>query len=328
MAHLITNRPREAVELLAPLAATAKNAQIWSDLAAARYALALQSDDPAHLAGALAAADAALREQPTLPEALFNRALVLDRLGLKSQARAAWEQYLGIDRSSDWAKEARRHRDDLAPETEFRHELARDYERLTRDSAAARALTARFPQDARVWGESEILARWAQAHQAGENADADAHLRVAHAFGETLARRSGDAMLRAVVQSIERADPSHRILLASAHLKFREAQRVFKKNRPADAETLFLAAAKDFERAESPATLLARYFAANTAFEGVVERSSRIPCASCAGLVAARSHRCGAGELGRRHSLAERQHRDLRAAGREELRNLGPRNPG
>lgn len=272
-AYLLAGRPNEAVELLEGIVAKAPDARLWSDLAATRYALALQADDAGQLAVALAAADAALRLQPNLPEARFNRALILERLGLRAQAQAAWQQYLSLDPDSDWAREAQRHLSNLAPRTQFRDEM-RHYELLVRDPAAARTLAARFPQDARVWGETEILGRWAEARQRGDEGAAEGHLRLARVLGDELARRSGETMLRAAVASIERAKDTRRNLLADAHLRFRQAQQTYKQNRPAEAGQMFAEAAARFEEGGSPVAQHARYFAANTAFDqGRIEES-------------------------------------------------------
>jgi len=51
----------------------------------------------------------ALRLNPSLPEAMFNRALVLEELMLPEQAREAWQKYLDLDPKSGWSKEAERH---------------------------------------------------------------------------------------------------------------------------------------------------------------------------------------------------------------------------
>jgi CHAT domain-containing protein/tetratricopeptide (TPR) repeat protein len=50
----------------------------------------------------------ALRLNPSLPEASFNRALCLEELMLPEQAREAWQSYLKLDPDSKWAEEARR----------------------------------------------------------------------------------------------------------------------------------------------------------------------------------------------------------------------------
>ncbi|MEK6337243.1 MAG: CHAT domain-containing protein [Acidobacteriota bacterium] len=51
----------------------------------------------------------ALRLNPSLLEATFNKALMLEELMLPEQAREAWQRYLELDPQSEWSKEARRH---------------------------------------------------------------------------------------------------------------------------------------------------------------------------------------------------------------------------
>jgi len=267
IANLVAGRPKEAGDLLNGLTANDSDPRFWSDLAAARYAQALRSDDPSQLAIALAAADAALQRAPQMPEARFNRALIVEHLGLREQALAAWHQYLQIDSASEWAREAKGHLASLAPKSEFRDELKRDYPHLQANVEAARSLARRFPQDARVWGETEILARWAEAVQAGDGAAAEAHLGVARAFGNELAHSSGERLLQAAVTGIERASAHDRRLLADAHLIFRNAQRTYGANKPGEAERMFSSAERAFTAAGSPVALLAGYFQANTVFD-------------------------------------------------------------
>lgn len=267
LAHLLAGRSGEATSLLAKTARSAPDARVWSDLAAARYALAEETGNASHLAEALAASDAALRADPELPEALFNRALIIERLGLAAQARAAWERYLTVDRGSPWAREAEQHLKKLAPAASFKDDLEKNYHHLTADAAAAGALARRYPQETRVWGETEILGRWAEARKKGDAGRAEAHLRVARAFGDELARARGETMLRDAVAAIDRGDEAARAVLAEAHLQFRSAQKTYGAGRPAAAEPLFLQAAEGFRRAGSPVALLARYFAANTRYD-------------------------------------------------------------
>lgn len=60
------------------------------------------------LATSLDKYDAALKLNPQLAEASFNRALSLELLNLPSQTQAAWRKYLELDKNSSWIKEARR----------------------------------------------------------------------------------------------------------------------------------------------------------------------------------------------------------------------------
>src|SRR4029078_1947613 len=75
IALLLIDDPGQAIARLRAIAGN--DAKVWSDLAAAYYASARPSLYPQ----ALAAADRALAIDAKLPEALFNRALVLERMG-------------------------------------------------------------------------------------------------------------------------------------------------------------------------------------------------------------------------------------------------------
>lgn len=268
VAHLIAGNPRLAVERLRSMAsARGVGARVWSDLAAAHYVAATGDDDPSNLARALVAVDAALSIDPELPEARFNRGLIIESLGLRDQARDEWNIYLRLDAGSKWADEARDHLRALAPQTAFRDELERSYNQITSSPEAARAMARRYPLEARTWGETEILGRWASAEKSGDQAAAEKHLGLAREFGRELVEHRGDRMLAALVAAIDRADTSQRVSLVQAHLDFRDGQKSFKADRAADAERILSSAAENFARGGSPGTMLAQYFVANTAFD-------------------------------------------------------------
>lgn len=278
VAHLLAGRPAEAAALLEKLAASSPSASVWSDLSASHYAAAIERDRPTQLARALTAADAALRLDPKYPEALFNRALVVERLGLRAEAREAWTRYLAVDATSSWAAEARRHLHALAPIAEFRQLLDREYPRLLAHPTGARVLANGFPQEARLWGETEILGRWAEAWLDGDRTAAQAHLAIATAMGDELARGAGDRMLIDASNAIAKADQAAAAHLARAHVAFRQGQRDFRLGSLAGAGRQFEQAAAHFEKGKSPVVLLARYFSANTVYDrgGVAENRLRI----------------------------------------------------
>lgn len=268
LARLLVGRPAEAAAALTALAASAPaNPELWSDLAAARYAAALKSQDASLLASALAAADTALRLDPKSTEGLFNRALIIERLGLREQARTAWNAYLAVDRNSEWAREAEKHLQALSGDPPFRSELERRYPALVRGETDARALVKRYPQESRVWGESEILNRWGQSYIAGDTERASEHLSLARFIGDELAHSTGEELLEAAVRAIDQADPARALTLARAHVRFRRAQQEYQKGGPKLAEPEFRAAAEEFGEGQSPMALTSRYFAANATFD-------------------------------------------------------------
>ncbi|HEY2153748.1 MAG TPA: zf-HC2 domain-containing protein [Vicinamibacterales bacterium] len=87
----------------------APDARFLSDLSAAYLARATRDNGHQDLTKALAAADRAVAANAGLSDALFNRALALERLSLPDEARAAWSDYLRVDDRSGWADEARIH---------------------------------------------------------------------------------------------------------------------------------------------------------------------------------------------------------------------------
>ena len=107
VAMVLVEKPEEAATRLEAVARISHDAGTWSDLAVARYEAAMHFRRVAQFPLALAAADQALRADARLPEALFNRALILERMGLTAEARHAWLRYLEVDATSPWAAEAR-----------------------------------------------------------------------------------------------------------------------------------------------------------------------------------------------------------------------------
>lgn len=264
VAHLLAGQAQDAMSALAAAAASSGDPRVWSDLSATYFVSATRYDAPELLAESLGAADNALAFDPRFPEALFNRALTIERLGLRDDAARAWNDYLAVDANSQWANEARSHRSAVAPEPSFRDLLDRHYARLTTNSAAAHMLARQFPQDARTQGVVEILGRWAEAEMHGNRADADRHLHLARDLGAQL---HGERTLQSTVAAIDAASDAKRFALATAHLTLRTARTDFQNNHLVEAEAGYRAAVAKFEEGGSPAALLARNFVANAAFE-------------------------------------------------------------
>lgn len=108
VAALVVGDVDAAVSAL-ELAARAQpvDARVLSDLAAAYLVRARQGSDPNDLRAALAVLNRAVEADRLLTEARFNRAYALERLGMTTEAREAWTEYLTLDNRSPWADEAR-----------------------------------------------------------------------------------------------------------------------------------------------------------------------------------------------------------------------------
>ncbi|HEX2832613.1 MAG TPA: CHAT domain-containing protein [Thermoanaerobaculia bacterium] len=270
LALLLTGRPKDAVEKLRAAAEASPNdAKVRSDLAAARLAAAERGRAPSLIPMALADVDAALRIDPRLPEARFNRALILERLGLLQAAREAWQQYLELDASSKWAEEARQHLARLPAttgESQFRSERPR-LERAVAagDVATISSIVQQFRQQSRAFGEGEYLGFWGEAALHADAAEASRQLTIARAIGDALLRISGESLLRDAVRAIDDAAPERRREIAEAHVAYRRGRIAYSRQAPAEAESELRRAAQLF--ANDPMALVARYYAANTRFD-------------------------------------------------------------
>ena len=276
LSNLLLGDRGSAASELEMLVKSDSSAATWNDLAATFYSVATRDDDPVKLTRALAAADAALRAQPSSAEARFNRALIIEALGLRDLAREEWEAFLKVDSSSGWASEAREHLRSLAPEEDFLVVLAREYDHLAADPEAAHRFARRFRQRSRTWGEAEIVGSWAKAFLQHDDAQAAKHLAVAREFGAELARDGGNETLAAIVATIDHADDALRASLADAHNDFCDALRAYRDRKVGDAQRLLISAREKFARAGSPAELRAHYYYANTLFDqGKLDDSAR-----------------------------------------------------
>lgn len=269
---VLIEKPEDAIARLRSAAERSpSDAATWSDLAAAEYATALQERRASLYPLALAHADAALRIDAKRPEALFNRALILERLGLIDAAREAWNRYLAADPSSRWADEARAHLGRLPVSTgalQFKRDQPRlESAALAGDQTEVRAMVDRYPLQSRAWGEGEYLGRWGEAMQRGDAADASRELTIARAIGAALVNHSGESLLRDAVAAIDSASSSARTTLAGAHADYRRGRIAYSHAAPAAAEPELRRAAMKFKSAGSPMALVARYFAANTRFD-------------------------------------------------------------
>ena len=264
VAYVMIQQPDVALERLRKVAAgDPQNARVWNDLAAAHYAAAEASGNDAGFADALTAADEGLRIDPQLAEARFNRALVLERMGLAQQARAAWQRYLEVDPSSSWADEARQRLKKLTGSTgdgQFRDALPRLEQRKD-----VPAIVAQFPQQSRAWGEAESLGRWGEALQRGDAIEAVRWLDLTRDIGDALTATTGETLLRDAVRAVDTAGDSRRATLADASVHYRRGRIAYSRQQPSAAEPDLRAAAARF--GSSPMALVARYFAACTRFD-------------------------------------------------------------
>lgn len=272
VAMVLVEKPDEAIAKLETAARASHDAKSWSDLAAARYATASKLGRASLYPEALAAADAALRIDANLPEALFNRALILERLGLTDEAKRAWQRYLEADSSSDWATEARSRIAQLPASThasQFEHDrplLERAAERG--DTAAVRRYVDAYRESARRYADYTYLDNWAEALQRNDNAEAARWLSIARAVGNALVEISGESLLRDAVRVVDAATPAQQRDIAAAQILYFTGRTAYSRGQRDAAIRDLLRAAEGFEVAHDPMTLQARYYAAGARSAG------------------------------------------------------------
>jgi CHAT domain-containing protein len=251
VALLLDRSPDPAlVQLQKAMAAKPRDPRLLSDLAAAYFVRADLKGSPYDLIQALTAADRALEISPPLPEARFNQALVLTRLGLGPEAEKAWQAYLDLDPSSDWRGEAEDHLKKLRQPREA-DLWKRDRDQLDRAALAGnmeevKRLVAAYRQPARLYVEDQLLGDWAVARKAGRMEESTRCLTIARAVAEAL----GFGMLQREVEVIQQGQ--HLDALIRGHELYARARALHEQQKYPEAEPLFRDAAAALEEGGSP----------------------------------------------------------------------------
>jgi len=219
----VIDRAVEALERASRLAPT--NARFLNDLAAGYVALAERDQQLLPLLKALDTIERAMACDSTLSPALFNRALILDRLYLLADAERAWVRYAATERREPWRAEGEarlrlvraRLGTDARPEA-IDSLAARD------DSSARRELRTRverWPEGARDISFT-LFRRWGSAVQQGDSVGAAEALRRARKIAEILGAMNADQTVLLAVRVLEAhpRDRHHLAALARAHVEF------------------------------------------------------------------------------------------------------------
>lgn len=253
------------------LARDPREASKWNDYAVALYETAIREQASESLPMALAATDRAIALSPAFPEAICNRAAVLEALQLREGAKQAWTQCQQKETVAEWRDDARAHIAALSVPTAKERwqegQLLRAA--LTRgDGREAENLVRQFRQESRTWCESQVLAEWADSWLAGNHADAAKTLAVARDAGAILERVGEERLLHDAVAAIDDAVlHGNADNLAKAHLDYRTARMAIARRVPSDAIQPLLAAEDGFGRARSPMLLVTRYYRAAAIFD-------------------------------------------------------------
>jgi tetratricopeptide (TPR) repeat protein len=230
VAHLLVGRPAEAIAVLESVSARGvADPDVLSDLAASYLARSEREGNSQDLPRALDTAERALAASPRHPEAHFNRALALEHLGLRQRAAQAWDEYLQIDESSDWASEVRERRARLA-------------------SPGPRSLNLQRERD--TWA-LVLMPAWADAHVQRDAAETQRAALAEQALGR-IAENRADRLDEALLQHWRESRGAQRDALARGFVAYRDAFRLYEANRLPEAVPMFDDARTWLERARTP----------------------------------------------------------------------------
>jgi CHAT domain-containing protein len=240
---------------------------LHSDLAAVYLVRAERMDAPEDLVLAYEAADLAVSLDPSQAESAFNRALALEKLFLREEARQAWKTYEQVETRAEWKQEARFHQGNLAKpaaEASWQQEKSRlEKAALAGDRTTVEAIVRHNRQAARELAEQVLLGEWAEAASRGENARAEERLGLARSIGAALASLGGDRLAADAVAAIDRAsreaDPGRLRALLAGHLAFYRGYPLYEGRELGKAAPYLAAAEESLARGGSP-------FAARVAF--------------------------------------------------------------
>ncbi|HEV7240017.1 MAG TPA: CHAT domain-containing protein [Thermoanaerobaculia bacterium] len=223
---LIGNRDGAKLRLEEMTSRKDATAAAWSDYAALLHDSAAPGDAFA-LTTALAAADHALDIDPLLPEALFNRGVILETLSFRTAAATAYNDYLRVDRASQWSGEVKDRLKRLrSPSTAPRRRSIVLFDLLH----AAASGDVLFINDAVITSPEQMrrfadgaLVQWGHRTLA-HDASATEMLNLARILGASFENQAGDAILAETVRAIDAAtDPEP---LAKAHVALAKARRL------------------------------------------------------------------------------------------------------
>jgi CHAT domain-containing protein len=267
VASLLAGAPAEATRYFTLAARGSRNPLFWSDLGAAYYALNVRTASADDLLASLAASSRALALSPRLPGAAYNFALAVDRLGVSAAAAELWREYLRQSDDDAWQLAARDHLNRITSRRSDNDAWLNFVHRGPPDLPSLERLTIRYPQQARLWAESECLANWSEAAQNADWPKANARLLEARTIGATLRRETGESLLSEAVAAIEEARHDNSAMriaaLTEGHARYRAGKRFYRANDLHDALRQFQLSAHRLSQGHSAMAALASSYAAS-----------------------------------------------------------------
>lgn len=244
------------------------DAEALSDLAAALLTEAAELGGVEPALDAVVAARRAIVAAPALGAAHFNLALGLERIGLLSEARTAFETAAELEPGTPWASEALTRASAIPHPKNWK--TAEALLLATTDGPTRTRLIRQHLEKARRYGEGYYLTLWADATLGGNEPGAAEILEVARVIGAVLRDEPGDRFVDDSVAAIDRAiaggEEATRSM-AKAIAVYRDGRAARGNGDEAGGEKLLAAAAAALLRTGSPLQFAARYYRAGSLYE-------------------------------------------------------------
>ncbi len=205
------------------------NAEIYSDLGAAllEKSKTLEKNDNGKSlelkSKALETLSKAVELAPGLLAARFNKALCLQRLKMNPEAKNAWEEYIKLDPSSRWTKEAERNLELLSSERQ-----SRSAEEILQDFLAARERRDDNTAYQIVSDNREMISRKLIPQQLAflfltkPETERQTYLSALKYLGQIEKERSGDTYVSEIAQYYEGLTPEKEEILRQAYRSLNE----------------------------------------------------------------------------------------------------------
>jgi CHAT domain-containing protein len=192
---------RAEEQLTLALGGAPREARLHTDLATLYYERSKYADQLPLLSKALEHYNSAIGIEPQLVEALFNRALCREQMGLFTDAKVDWERYLQYDPRSPWSMEAREHLKKLEERVIGRADPNKGVQAEFRAAAKAgdeaamrRLITGHFITVSRM-ATGELFDEYLKTSLSGETENASAYLKALVYAGQLANEIKGDRFI-------------------------------------------------------------------------------------------------------------------------------------
>jgi CHAT domain-containing protein/lipoprotein NlpI len=215
-----------------------------------------EPDATQSFAGSLQHFNKALELNPTLNDALFNRAVLYRHMKLLSEAEESWLDYASKDPGSDWANEARQNLTAVQEQkrltslnrTEILHEFQSAYE--AGDEGRAWQIFSSYHNRTGNVVFEQLLDSYLESTSQAPKSDTSQELRMLSYIGELANRKAGDKFFRDQAVFYSTAPRERLELLKQARAQMKSAHDGWGKDQTVVSLEKFGEAEKLFKQAE------------------------------------------------------------------------------